>query len=93
MHPLEQPIERVLSAIVRFDGPDVRRSAETAREVRLALQHLVSVASTEGGEGSEEVLRIVPNNLLYATGWSTGTLAAIHRDLQFVTQNRQDRMV
>lgn len=91
-HPLEQPIERLLTAIEHFDGPE-GRSGETAREVRTAMQHLVSMAETDGAQGSEEVRAMLPRQVLYATGWSSQALSDIHRDLQLVMQRGPDQMV
>ncbi len=91
-HPLEQPIERLLAAIENFDGGS-GRSGETAREVRSAMQHLVSVAEIDGAQGSDEVRAMLPRQVLYATGWSSQTLSDIHRDLQLVMQRGPDPMV
>ena len=83
-HPLAAPVNRVLTAIESFDGSDGRRSLQTAWEVRLALQHLLSVAETDGGSAAPEIISLLTRDVVCATGWSTPTLAAIHRDLQLI---------
>jgi hypothetical protein len=83
-HPLKAPVGRLLTAIERFDGPDGRRGPDTARQVRLAMQHLLSVAETDGGSGAAEVIRLLTRDVVYATGWSASALGSLHVDLQFV---------
>ncbi len=85
--PLEGPTQRLLSAIEGFDGPSGRRSSATVRELRTAMQHLLSVAETDGGSMVETVRSLLPRQIVYATGWSTETLSAIHRDLQLLLQS------
>ncbi len=83
-HPLAAPVNRVLLAIESFDGAQ-GRSAEGAREVRNALQHLLGVRQAESPSGSEEIVPLLKPHV-FATGWSSELLGNIHRELQFIVE-------
>ncbi len=75
-HPLAQPIERLLGAIERFD-----ETTESARQIRCAMQYLLSVAQTDGSFGSADAIAVV-RPLAFAKTFRADVLADIHSGLQ-----------
>ena len=75
-HPLTQPIERLLGAIENVEG-----TPQGVRRIRSAMQHLLSVADTDGSFGSADVIAAI-RPIAYAASFRTDVLADIHSGLQ-----------
>lgn len=83
-NPLSEPVNRLLGSIESFDGGG-GRSAEGARQVRNAMQHLFGVCKTEWVPGSEQVISLIEPHI-FASGWSSQLLGNIHKELQFIVE-------